>query len=310
MSSIVFRKKESINSFPLRFQSLFRFFFLSFWGVVVFMGSSIGCSHFGSSIFKVKTSQPPERVEIRFRPNGWKTSTTAYHSYSMVKDMEEDQVTREKIEELDFEVQETLVQAFGEKGQQQSQIKAKTIKKDGTADLHDFSFPELNEEIEYLYDDRSQVLKAGIYPPETSFFTPPLPTPVGLVMVGDTWTLDHTWLSMKSGVPLTMNLVSILKGIVSCGSAFCYDIEISGQVQIEGVKLKTAEFSSTLWGRLLYHPGQSQILWSEIRSKELMIKSSRRTHVISCMGARLKGKLGDEIPSSYSKKCKAIAAPL
>jgi hypothetical protein len=219
---------------------------------------------------------------------------TRYYSRSHITGYEGAQKVREKDEIVEFRVSEKVTRIDANKNL--ITVKAATISKDGTVDLHDLAFPEAGEEIEYTFTRQGEVVRAGDYPLDSVFYIPPVPLPKGPVEIGDTWTMDHGWVGMNSGIPLGVHLVSILKGIQSCGPGRCADIEVSGHVEVAGMTKKGTEFKSTIWGRMIVAVERGTVLWSEIRSREKMTLPDSRTEIQSCMVGAL------ETPKEWSLK--------
>jgi hypothetical protein len=244
----------------------------------------------GSSASQAKAGGPAVPLEFKGKPG--ETSETRYYNTSRSLIYEDKQLLRDRIETVDFTVQ-TRMEAFDE-AKKILKFRVKTIAKDGTVDLHEMAFPELNEEIDYIQRGNGQILKAGSYPPQGLFYVPSLPMPAEPVSVGDTWTMEHQWISSRDSIPLKLEVVGILKDIVSCDKGKCADMEISGGVSLAAVPtIPGARFSSRLWGRLLFSLERGDVLWSEMRSQEEMTIPGSRTVVSSCMVSEMKsgGKL-------------------
>jgi hypothetical protein len=136
-------------------------------------------------------------------------------------------------------------------------------------------------------------------PPGTIYFVPPISLPENEVEVGDSWALSAEWLSLKSGIPLRMEVVSILKSVRDCGaSGPCAEIEVSGDVAIVGLsanpiasrdltKTKLEDlhmrFQSNISGRLLFSIQQGLVLYSVMRSNESLSGVAESVQVASCM---------------------------
>ncbi len=222
-------------------------------------------------------------VTIVLKSQVGQENLTRYYSNSRIKSYDEKQLVRDRDEAVEFRVSERVTKI--ENGN--PTVVATTTFKDGTVDLHDLAFPEKGEEIEYVFTPLGEVLKAGVYPADSVFFVPPFPIPKGPVSVGDTWTMDHGWVGLKNGIPLSVHLVGILKGLRKCGKSECADVEISGNVEVIGIAPQKAQFTSTLWGRMLIALDRGTVVWSEVRSREKMIVKNERTDVLSCMTAEL-----------------------
>jgi hypothetical protein len=230
----------------------------------------------------------PKAIGLEFRGRAGETTETRYFSNERIQTYEDNQLLRDRYEGVDF----TVASHVREILPKQNLIKfdVKTVNKDGTVELHDLAFPELNEEINYVIRNTGEVLEAGRYSPQSLFYVPAMPIPKGNVEVGDTWTMEHTWLSNKDGIPLTLQVVAILKDIVKCeGQNVCADIEISGHVDIAAKPVSPdVRFVSRLWGRLLFSLTRGDVIWSDMRSNEEMGMKGNRMVVHSCMVSEMK----------------------
>jgi hypothetical protein len=108
------------------------------------------------------------------------------------------------------------------------------------------------------------------------------------VRVGDTWESESEWISLKNGIPLKVGIVGILKNLYECGPETCADIEVSGAVEILGMKKADVSFLSEISGRILYNIDQGMPLWSLIRSSEDLRLKESRTAVQGCVTSRMK----------------------
>jgi hypothetical protein len=232
-----------------------------------------------------KSSSEP--VQIRFRGEPGKESETRYANNSRILTYNDRQLVKDRTEGVDFTVL-TKYQAPPQGGD--VAYTSTTIEKDGVMELHDLAFPEKGEVIDYVIRSTGEVLKAGRFGPQSLFFVPSFPIPKESVSTGDTWTMSHVWNSAREEVPLKLEVVAILKGLVACEKASqCADIEISGHVDL-GIPPSdpSSRFSSKLWGRLLFSLDRGDVIWSETRSREDMVHENERVAVTSCMVSELK----------------------
>ncbi len=226
-----------------------------------------------------------ESVVIELKGVPGASSLTRYYSSSRILTYTEStQLLRDKTESVEFDVSTAI--KFYDPASGVLKFKTKTVRKDGQVDLHDLAFPELKEEIDFIVSGKTaQVIQAGSYSPQGIFYVPSVPIPKGPVRVGDTWTMEHSWYSAAENIPLKLDIVGILKGIVTCeGSKTCADIEISGGVElVNPITKKDAGFRSKLWGRMLFSVDRGDVIWSEMRSIEEMNVVKERVVVTSCM---------------------------
>ncbi len=263
-----------------------------------------GCAGFGlKSGVKI-----PKQVTLELKGGARQIDENQYYSFSHITDFEDGQKVREREEAVEFRVRETVTGYNATQGT--ISVVAETLSKDGTVDLHDLAFPEKGEEIEYVFTKSGKVLKAKPFPPDSVFYVPPIPLPKEPVQVGDTWTLDHAWVGMKNGIPLGVHMVAILKDILPCGKGVCADVEVSGDVEVIGIKRSQADFNSKLWGRMWISVERGTVVWSEVRSKERMVVPRQRTDVVSCMISRLDEPKEWKAPERLPKICRPSDQPV
>ncbi len=228
----------------------------------------------------------PQAVDLRFKGRAGERTETRYYSIAQITTYEDQQLLRDRQESVDFNVS-THVTAADDK---QFSFTTRTTRKDGTVGLHDLSFPELNEQIDYVVQANGEVLHAGNFPPQSLFYVPSMPMPASKVEVGDTWTMAHTWFSSKDAIPLKLDVVGILKDIVPCEKTkVCADVEISGHVGLMAQPTTAgSRFSSRLWGRALFSVERGDVIWSEMRSREEMGVKGDHMNVASCMVSEMK----------------------
>lgn len=215
-----------------------------------------GVKRFEGPIVLAFDGQPGSSTEMR------------YYNVSRMLTYEGKQLVRDRTESVDFSVVTEVKAKDAKTGYIRQTVK--TIRKDGVIPLHDLSFPEMGEKIDYILKANGEVVKAGKFPPDGLFYVPSLPMPKGPVRVGDTWPMEHMWLSAREGVPLKLEVTAILKDIVTCeGDKTCADLEISGHVKFAaGIDQPGSKFTSRLWGRVLFSLSRGDVIWSETRSRE------------------------------------------
>lgn len=237
----------------------------------------------------MRQAKTGEAVTLEFKGVAGTESDTRYYSNSRVLTYTEStQLLRDKTEAVDFTVNTKTT--FYDPKTSVLKFQSKTVRKDGQVDLHDLAFPELKEQIDYIIVGKTaQVVQAGSYNPNGIFYVPSLPMPKGPVQVGDTWTMQHTWSSASENIPLTLDIVGILKGLVSCEGKVCADVEISGGVELVNAPTKKdSGFKSRVWGRMLFSLDRGDVIWSEMRSTEEMNVVKERVVVSSCMVSEMK----------------------
>jgi hypothetical protein len=247
------------------------------------------CSSSGKKPDKLTQNGP---VELKLGIKKGQVSKTFYHSNSAVEDFEDGQKVRFHEESTDFLEATEIIDAR----ENQLVVRTQTLEKDGTGSLHDFAFPEMDEQIDFVYSRDAKVLRAGPYPKESIFYLPPLSLPDHPVDIGDTWEMNHVWVSSNDGLPLHLNMVTIFKDVVSCGSfGRCADFEVSGLVDILSEKLNSsAKFDSHMSGRILFSLDRGDVIWSEVRSEEHLKSKSTEMKVKSCMSSQMRSEKGVE----------------
>jgi hypothetical protein len=237
-------------------------------------------------------------VTITLKGRDGETGETRYFSNAHILTYQDGQLLRDRLESVDFTVRTDVTKY--DTDQKTIAYSTRTVRKDGTVPLHDLAFPEINEQIDYVVRTDGQVLKAGQFGARSLFFVPSMPIPDQPVEVGDTWTMEHTWFSAKEGIPLKLDVVGILKDIVSCeGGRTCADLEISGHVNLVAAPTaQGAHFESRLWGRMLFSIDRGDVIWSEMRSHEEMGVQSDRMVVSSCMISET--KLGAKFKTDFA----------
>lgn len=252
-----------------------------------------GCSTpSGPEFTPLSSDKGPVRLELK-PPAGYE-DVTDYISRTVTKTYSNGEITRKISEGIDFSV-ETKVTAYDSE-KKIGTYRVTTIKKDGKLDLSDFAMPELGQSLDFVLTSTGRVLKVSEIPPGTLYFVPPVSLPDEEVTVGETWAMAADWLSLKSGLPLRIEVVSILKGLRRCGTAgSCAEIELSGGVKIigaggsnissqsTGANDLRMRFRSELKGRMLVSLANGTVLYSIMRSDESLSGASDSVEISSCM---------------------------
>jgi hypothetical protein len=261
---------------------------LPFLGIFIFVLSGpLGCSHGGMKVKEVRVRQP---VLLQINGNKGQVELTRYRYLSTKATTDERKIRVKRDESVDFVTKSEVIDSLKDN---QVRVRVQTTQKEGGVELNDLSFPELNESIDFIFTPSAKVLKAGGYSRESIFFVQPIPLPEGPVSKGDTWTLEHTWLSRHNSLPLKIELVSILSRFVECGeNDRCADIEISGRVVLPPGMIK-GSLQSQVFGRLLFAEKKGMIVWSDIRTEERLKTEDEKIEIDSCLESLV------EEPKSY-----------
>lgn len=237
----------------------------------------------------------PQKLELK---SPQETSFTAYRSVSLSKEYAGEQLIREKEEAVDFMVQAKPVEKKTDNVT--VAVELSTVEKNGLLSLHDYGFPEEKEAIEFHYTPHGEVLKAGSFNKRSLFYVPPLPLPSQPVEKGDTWVLNHVWVS-ASGLELKLNVIGIHKGYKSCGEASpCVRMEVSGSVAPASDRVVGMELSSQVSGELLFSIPKGEVHSSEVRSIETLVFPNRKIESKSCMVS---------VPLKEKKSLKKVSFP-
>ena len=296
----VWSEKNMLSTWNQKVKLVFVLFFFSclvpLWG----------CSHRPHKKFSSVSIQQP--IELKLKSSVGDIYQTQFFSHTHSKNYLEGQIIKKKDEIVEFELQEQTQRVDSEG---RLFVESTTIKKDGVVDLNDLAFPELDEKIEYVYASGGEVLKAGSYPESSIFFVPPIPLPENKVAIGDTWALSKTWVSLKNGIPLQVQVVAILKGVLKCGDHLCADIELSGDVSVIHLQQIDMQFQSDIYGRMLFNINKGVNIWSQIQSREDLKIQSQQTVVTGCMESRLKEPQMTSINKTANKvECQPTGGPV
>lgn len=251
----------------------------------------IACTTIGetetAANFQVGPSYKPTRVEtsdpidFKMAPPLGRIDMTHVYSRSITRTRSNNQLLHEREEIVNFSVK-TEVKAIDAKTGDRT-IVVETLRKDGPVDLYDLGYPEAGESLEYVYTTKALVKKAGHFPSNTLFFIPPVSLPKKPASVGETWAMQAQWVALRNGLPMTVDVVSIFKGLYKCGTkGQCAEFEISGDVTVPDGLTKTAKLTSTLSGRVLYSLTSGAVLWSDIRNVEKLMSADDQMEIYSC----------------------------
>ena len=208
----------------------------------------------------------------------------AYRSNTNKKTFEGEQLVNEKIEIVDFLLRSRTT-AVNPKNKIY-QYELSTLQKDGFVNLRDLAFPEVGEKILYTVNGKGEILSAGTYPNDSEYAIPFFFPPKDVVEVGDTWADEVDYILSESGIPLKLELTSILKRLLDCGLNTCGEIELSGKVSMLGVYGET-KYESEFSGRMLVRAADSKIIWQEIRTGESLNKGNTNLLVFACIESKM-----------------------
>lgn len=253
-----------------------------------------------------KELKPEEPVLLRLKADPARVEKVAYAHRLRSTSYEDVEIRHQKEEALDFLSQAETLKTDAESGTFTQVISV--LKKDGVANLRDFAMPELGEKLNITADARGRILRAGDYPEGSIFYVPPISLPEGPVKVGDTWAMQAEWLSLGEMVPYRLDMVSILKNVWQCGASRCAEIEVSGEVSLQGALAQMMAFKSMWKGFILFNIDAGTVVWSRVDSEEQFMSGNVRRSVTSCLEASLVEPEALKVPTSQAP-CATLSEP-
>ena len=240
-------------------------------------------------------------IELRLKADPKHVEKVAYYSRTSSESFEDNQVRHQKNDSLEFTSQAETLRA-DPSSDRFTQVLS-IVSKDGAGDLHDYAMPEQGERLEVTADSRGRILRAGDYPTSSIFYVSPVSLPSGPVSQGDTWTMVANWVSLEESVPYRLDMVSILKGFWNCGKDRCAQIEVSGEVGIDGMANQAMSFKSVWRGMLYFDIDAGTVVWSRVDSDEQFAAGNVRRNVTSCLEAALTEPTDEKIPGLAKPNC-------
>jgi hypothetical protein len=239
-----------------------------------------------------------------------------YLSRTEARNFEDGQIVHQQDTETAFTVNTEIlkIEAGAESDPEQERVVARitTSDKSGLMDLESLALPEPDESLLLTQTRRGTVVQAGRYPRGTVFYIPPVSLPDGPVEVGDTWVLQSEWVGIDTNVPFMLDLVSILKRFVPCGSDECAEIEISGEVRIQGspnASLAALNFKSLTQGTVLFARKSGTVVWSRIDSLETLAADNVNRRIHSCLESVLVEPNALKPAQAQEPRCDPAAIP-
>ena len=245
-------------------------------------------------------------VELRLKADPKRVEKVNYFHRSRSRSFEDNQVRTQNDETLEFSSLAETVKVDPAKDRFTQIIS--TQNKDGSGDLNDFAMPEIGEKLEVTANSRGRILKSGDYPQNSIFYVAPISLPENPVNIGDTWTMQSSWLSLGEMVPYQLDMVSILKGFWKCGKDACAEIEISGEVGLQGSVAQAMSFKSLWRGRIFFDMDAGTVVWSRVNSDESFASGNVRREVDSCLEAVLMEPVDEKINGIGKPTCVGMAA--
>lgn len=248
---------------------------------VVGLGNCILCLFGCATAPSLKSAKVDYAQDLTMAMASGKIVMQEYHSESVVRNYDADQVVKDKIEVIDFTVKNDFKPSNGQSPEIVAEVT--TTRKVGDGEMHDLAFPNLGETIPFVFSPQGNVKKAGAFDASSLFYVPPISLPDDPVKVGDTWTMNHKWLSSKAQLPMEISVVTILKDFLQCEGALCAELEVSGHVTIMGLKQGEVKFNSEIRGTILFGMDIGQPVWLDLASEESFSSKDRRVQISSCL---------------------------
>lgn len=234
-----------------------------------------GCSSFGKKNREWSGRLTPKQEHLE---------VTRYQYQSKDNFFNEDGILRERAESTDFVVLTRFVEYEAEKDHWQAVMM--TSQKDGPVSLWDLGFPEKNERIDYVWDSRGRVFKAGKHEPQSLFFIPSFPYPQHAVKINQSWNYEHDWIT-KKGLAMKLKVAATLVDYGSCyqSSSRCWIVDMTGGV-VPPEELKEQNFKSQFTGRVWVDEKTGIVVQSWTSSLESLQDKSDRVEVTSCLSSQ------------------------
>jgi hypothetical protein len=261
-------------------------------------GSSV--PDIGSNWQEAKVSGP---VTLRLKGEAGRVEKSQYTYHSLSESFEDGVLRTQKDESAEFLAQtETLGIDAAHDGIQQSVV---TSNKVGGLNLSDFAMPEVGERLDMVTSGVGKILQVRGHQANTLYYVPTISLPDDAVEIGDTWTFETSWLTPNQ-VPLHMEMVTILKGYWACGkNDQCADLDMSGEVTIEGDPTHNLGFQSHWTGRLLFARQQGSVIWSRVNSEETWQTDNVARNVRSCLETSMIQPADYQVAGAAKNKCSA-----
>ena len=235
--------------------------------------------------------KPKPEVELRLKALDQKLSTN-YYSKSVSQQVKNRSFATEQESELRFtEIKSYLPE---ESGEERLAFQVEVKDKDGEAKMHEMAFPEPGEEVLMIYRPDATVVSAGDFSEDSVFYLPSLSLPEDPVRVGDTWHSFYEWVSGESGIPFSLELVTIFKEIKPCGDSSCALLEVSGATKMNHASIGD-QFSSEVSGFILFDIDRGLTLSTDMKSQEEINMDKVLLRSSSCLMSRVESSKEDKV---------------
>jgi hypothetical protein len=230
------------------------------------------------SLVSSEPVQNSDPVRLELKAQAGAAEEVSYKMHSEAVNLENGEKRLDQEEKSQFTVLTQTLQATST-----NLVQALTARdKEGALDLHTMALPEIGERMQMELNRKGEILNVDQYPKQSIFYVPQISLPDGPVVVGDTWAMQSSWLSLDGNFPFVMDMISILKDFYDCsvpaaggGSPIkdkCADVELSGEVsvapQVAREVLGQMTFKNDWRGRMLFAVNSGVVVWSRVDSTE------------------------------------------
>ena len=271
--------------------------------------SLTSCSHIGTSKSALgKKLSLKKSIYLRLQPMQGRIDKTRHYSHSTVKTLKKGATEPEvKTEVVEFDISTELL--LVDRGKAHLHYLISTLMKKelkGSVDLSELGFPKDKKTLSAIYYPNGSVVKVEGKDKDGIYYVPPISLPLRKVKVGDSWQLNHAWLTAKDKLPLKLGLESTLVAVHECPinkkkMRTCAEINIAGSIDILGLNKDKLTFKSEIKGKLIFAVEHGSVLWSEVQSRELLSGSDSKVDIQSCMTSVLYDPKVDAIVHKKAK---------
>ncbi len=271
----------------------------------------MGCSHFGTKKTglgsEVSIKKP---IYLRLKALQGRVDKTHHYSNSSVTTQQKGKAEPEvKTEIVEFDISTELL--LVDRGKAHLHYLISTLMKkelSGKVDLSELGFPKKDETLSAIYYPNASVVKVDGKSKDSIYHVPPISLPLKPVFVGESWKLNHVWLTAKDRLPLKLELDTKFKSYVNCPVSSeqkrtCAILELSGSIDILGLNQEKVKFTSDIKGLIVFAVEQGSVLWSQVMKSESLIAADSSVNIKSCMVSSLFEPKAEVITTNQKPKC-------
>ncbi len=259
---------------------------LTVYFLIVCQWTLVSCSLLPKKINHLSVVKLKAPIFIHLKGIQGFEETSGLYSKSVVSDIVEDKKVEKEVKFAKFQLKtETLLV---DRGQAHIHFLLKTLARKGNMDLNDLAVPELGEELRVTMYPNAEVVNVEGKAKTSIFYVPPISLPLHKVKVGDTWQLKRIWLTKETKIPVLINMTTEFKNYIRCGkNKMCADLELNGYINLPTADPDKIKLESQIRGRILFAIDSGNILWSHVRSREVISASGSAQVIESCTKAAL-----------------------